>query len=130
MKSNGTKTPARQMAFVGTFPGVLGWIVGFFAYFAFGQFRALHAFFAVLSIVMFVIYFKLLGMTNGTEGNPAKKSLYGSLVCYGLQILFFGAMAILGPAAIPGAGSFFFCFTAIYLICPVWVYSNVQKHGL
>lgn len=130
MKSNGTKINVRQLAFVSAILGAAAWIVGFFAYFGFSQYRGLYVFFALVSIVLLVMYIKMAGMSSKLEGNPMKRSVYGSAVCFVLQILFFGALAILGPAAVPWAGSLFFCVTALYLVCPILVFSAAKKHGL
>lgn len=130
MKSNGTKINVRQLAFVSAILGAVAWIVGFFTYFGFSQYRGQYIFFTLVSIVLLVMYLKMAGMSSKLEGNPMKRSVYGSAVCFVLQILFFGALALLGPAALPWAGSLFFCVTALYLVCPVLVFSAAKKHGL
>lgn len=130
MKSNGTKFTAHKLSFVSTILGAVAWIVGFFTYFGFGQYRGLYVFFALVSIALLVMDIEMAGISSRAEGNPMKRSVYGSAVCFVLQLLFFGALALLGPAALPWAGSLFFCVTALYLICPVLVFSSAKKHGL
>ena len=130
MKSNERKTSVRRWAILSGVLGGIAWVVGFFAFFAFSQYRGLYVFFALMSIALLVMYIKMAGVSSQTEGAPLKRTLYGSAVCAVLQILFFGALAILGPAAGPKAGSLFFCFTALYLVCPVLIHYGAKKHGL
>lgn len=130
MKSNGTEMSARKMAIIATAVGVVAWVVGFFTYFAFAQFRGLYVFFAVISAVLLAMHIKMANMSRQVEGDPLKKIVTVSIVCFALQLLFFGALAILGPAAVPWAGKVFFIITALYMLFPVFVYYAAKKHGL
>ncbi len=130
MKSNETNVTAHKLSFVSTILGVVAWVLGFFMYFALSWNRWLYVFFVLMSVALLVMDIKMAGISSRAEGHPMKRSVYGSAVCFGLQILFFGALVVLGPAALPWAGSLFFCVTALYLVCPVWAFSAAKQHGL
>lgn len=121
---------ARRLTNIATILGGAAWVIGFFTYFGLGHLRGIYVFFALVSVVVLALFLKIRTISRQAEGDPLKKGVQISLVCFAVQILFFLAMAVLGPTSVPKASSFFFCFTAIYLLCPVFVNSAAKRYSL
>lgn len=123
-------TSARQLTNTATILGGAAWVVGFFTYFGLGQMRGIYAFFLLITVVELLLFRKTQAVSQQAEGDPLKKGVQISLVCFVVQLVFFLALTILGPAKVPGASSLFFCFTAIYLLCPALVNSTAKRLGV
>ena len=121
MKSNGTKMGALQLAQIATILGAVTWAAGLFSNYAIIPFRGLYVFFVVMSVVQLVLLVKISGISRETEGNPLKTSVTACIVCFVLQILFFGALVVLGPEALPWAKRVFLTAVALYIL-PALVY--------
>ena len=121
MNENKTKMSAFQLAKTATFIGAIVWVLGLFSNYAIIPFRGLYLFFAVMSVVQLVMSLKIAGISRETEGNPLKTSVTACIVCFVLQLLFFGALVVLGPEALPWAKRVFLTAVALYIL-PALVY--------
>ncbi len=126
MKSNGTNMSACDMGKVATIIGALVWAAGLFSNFAFVPFRGLYLFFAVMSVVLLIMCVKIAGISRQAEGDPLKTIVTACILCFVLQILFFGALVVLGPEALPWAQRVFLTVVALYIL-PALVYYNAKK---
>ncbi|MBR5792929.1 MAG: hypothetical protein IKY34_07470 [Ruminiclostridium sp.] len=121
MKSNGTKMGALQLAQIATILGAVTWAAGLFSNYAIIPFRGLYLFFAVMSVVQLVMSLKIAGISRETEGDPLKTSVTACIICFVLQLIFFGALVVLGPEALPWAQRVFLTAVALYIL-PALVY--------
>ena len=121
MNENKTKMSAFQLAKTATFIGAIVWVLGLFSNYAIIPFRGLYVFFVVMSVVQLVLVNKAGSISRQTEGDPLKKTVTISMVCSVLQILFFGALVVLGPEALPWAKRVFLTMVALYIV-PAFVY--------
>ena len=121
MKSNGTKMGALQLAQIATILGAVTWAAGLFSNYAIIPFRGLYLFFAVMSVVQLVLSLKIAGISRETEGDPLKTSVTACIICFVLQLIFFGALVVLGPEALPWAKRVFLTAVALYIL-PALVY--------
>ena len=121
MKKNESKMGALQLAQIATILGAVTWAVGLFSNYAIIPFRGLYLFFAVMSVVQLVLSLKIAGISRETEGDPLKTSVTACIICFVLQILFFGALVVLGPEALPWAKRVFLTAVALYIL-PALVY--------
>lgn len=121
---------ARELTNIGTALGGVAWVLGFFTYFGLGQLRGIYIFFLLVTAVELVLFRKTRAVSQQAEGDPLKKGVTISLVCFVVQLVFFLALVAFGPANVPGASSLFFCFTAIYLLCPALVNSTAKRLGV
>ncbi|MBQ5583547.1 MAG: hypothetical protein IIU74_02275 [Ruminiclostridium sp.] len=129
MKSNGTKMGALQLAQIATILGAVTWAAGLFSNYAIIPFRGLYLFFAVMSVVQLVMSLKIAGISRETEGDPLKTSVTACIVCFVLQILFFGALVVLGPEALPWAKRVFLTAVALYIL-PALVYYAAKANKM
>ena len=129
MKSNGTKMGALQLAQIATILGAVTWAAGLFSNYAIIPFRGLYLFFAVMSVVQLVLSLKIAGISRETEGDPLKTSVTACIVCFVLQILFFGALVVLGPEALPWAKRVFLTAVALYIL-PALVYYAAKANKM
>ena len=129
MKSNGTKMGALQLAQIATILGAVVWAAGLFSNYAIIPFRGLYLFFAVMSVVQLVLSLKIAGISRETEGDPLKTSVTACIICFVLQILFFGALVVLGPEALPWAQRVFLTMVALYIV-PAFVYYAAKVNKL
>ena len=121
MKSNGTKMGALQLAQIATILGAVTWAAGLFSNYAIIPFRGLYVFFLVVSVAMLLIQLKLSKISAEVQGNPLKATVLACILCFALQILFFGALVVLGPEALPWAQRVFLTAVALYIL-PALVY--------
>ena len=121
MNENKTKMSAFQLAKTATFIGAIVWVLGLFSNYAIIPFRGLYVFFVVMSVVQLVLVNKAGSISRQTDGDPLKKTVMISMVCSVLQILFFGALVVLGPEALPWAKRVFLTMVALYIV-PAFVY--------
>lgn len=129
MNENKTKMSAFQLAKTATFIGAIVWVLGLFSNYAIIPFRGLYLFFAVMSVVQLVLSLKIAGISRETEGDPLKTSVTACIVCFVLQILFFGALVVLGPEALPWAKRVFLTAVALYIL-PALVYYAAKANKM
>ena len=129
MNENKTKMSAFQLAKTATFIGAIVWALGLFSNYAIIPFRGLYVFFVVMSVVQLVLSLKIAGISRETEGNPLKTSVTACIVCFVLQILFFGALVVLGPEALPWAKRVFLTAVALYIL-PALVYYAAKANKM
>ena len=129
MNENKTKMSAFQLAKTATFIGAIVWVLGLFSNYAIIPFRGLYVFFVVMSVVQLVLLVKISGISRETEGDPLKKTATISMLCSVLQLLFFGALVVLGPEALPWAQRVFLTMVALYIV-PAFVYYAAKVNKL
>ena len=129
MNENKTKMSAFQLAKTATFIGAIVWALGLFSNYAIIPFRGLYVFFVVMSVVQLVLLVKISGISRETEGDPLKKTATISMLCSVLQLLFFGALVVLGPEALPWAQRVFLTMVALYIV-PAFVYYAAKVNKL
>ena len=129
MNENKTKMSAFQLAKTATFIGAIVWVLGLFSNYAIIPFRGLYVFFVVMSVVQLVMVNKAGSISRQTEGDPLKKTVTISMLCSVLQLLFFGALVVLGPEALPWAQRVFLTMVALYIV-PAFVYYAAKVNKL
>ena len=130
MKSNGTKKSAYDMTKIATVLGAVIWVLSMFSNYAVVPFRGLYVFFAVLSVVMLVMHLKIAKISRETEGDPLKTMVTLAIVGFVLQLLFFGALVVFGPEAMPWAQRLFMTVAMLYVLFPALVYYNAKKYNV
>ncbi|MBR5533598.1 MAG: hypothetical protein IKU62_01970 [Ruminiclostridium sp.] len=129
MKSNGTNMSACKLASIATAVGAVMWVLGMFTNYAVIPFRGLYVFFLVVSVAMLLIQLKLSKISGEVEGNPLKSTVLACIVCFALQVLFFGALVVLGPEALPWAQRVFLTMVALYIL-PVLEYYVAKREKI
>ena len=129
MKKNETKMSAFQLAKTATLIGAVVWVLGLFSNYAIIPFRGLYLFFVVMSVVQLVLVNKAGSISRQAEGDPLKKTVTISMACSALQIIFFGALVVLGPEALPWAKRVFLTVVALYIV-PAFVYYAAKVNKL
>ena len=129
MKSNGTNVNACKLASIATAIGAVMWVLGMFTNYAIIPFRGLYVFFLVVSVAMLLIQLKLSKISAEVEGNPLKSTVLACIACFALQILYFGALVVLGPETLPWASRVFLTATALYIL-PVLEYYVAKREKI